>query len=69
MIECVKDKKLLNKYWEYTFERFVDSHDDNFSWCPKVGCNYVFSFDPGRGQFKCAKCLSQFCLVCKTDWH
>jgi len=58
----------MRKYSKYTFERFIEKNDDEYSWCPKVGCNYVFAYG-GETRFRCPVCMSDFCLSCKSDWH
>jgi|ETNmetMinimDraft_25_1059894.scaffolds.fasta_scaffold59293_1 hypothetical protein len=68
MTECIGDKNLLQIYSKYSFERFIEKNDDAYSWCPKVGCDYVFAFS-GEQHFVCPLCKSDFCLQCKQDWH
>jgi len=42
MTECLMDKNLMDLYYSYTFDVYVNA-DDEADWCPKAGCNLVFS--------------------------
>lgn len=36
--------------------------------CPKIGCGTSIERKEGCAHFKCEKCKSEFCWVCKVIW-
>ncbi|CAD8127706.1 unnamed protein product [Paramecium sonneborni] len=66
LTEVLDDQKLI-EFHQYTFKQYVESHGDEYSWCPTPDCKYVFIAD--GTQFNCPSCTKSYCLQCKIEYH
>ncbi|KAL4485372.1 hypothetical protein ABPG72_008548 [Tetrahymena utriculariae] len=67
-------KEVLNKYEFEKYEKFclqnyIDSNQDEISWCPTPNCEYAFILEDGQNILNCPKCKKPYCLNCKCDYH
>lgn len=60
---------LMEVFYEYTFDNMVA--EQGLSYCPQVGCNYVFELNVTKegSSFVCLKCFGSFCVSCRTESH
>ncbi|CAD8113728.1 unnamed protein product [Paramecium primaurelia] len=63
----VLDDQNLYEFQQFTFKQYVESHGDEYSWCPTPDCKYVFIADDA--QFNCPSCTKSYCLHCKIEYH
>ncbi|CAD8120162.1 unnamed protein product [Paramecium sonneborni] len=63
----ILEDKALQTYQKFTFQQYVDTHSDEYSWCPTPDCQYVFI--AGSPQFNCPVCNKEYCLSCKVEYH
>lgn len=59
-MEAVLDKALVEKFYDFSLQNYVDTHADEISCCPTADCAYAFARDENdESQFKCPICKKQ----------
>ena len=53
------DKVLVNKYYDYSLQSYVNSHADEVFCCPTPDCKFAFAKDDDSTEFKCPMCKKQ----------
>ncbi|CAD8106469.1 unnamed protein product [Paramecium primaurelia] len=66
-LKDILDDQDIQKYQQFTFKYYVETHNDEYSWCPTPDCQYVFI--AGDIYFSCPVCLKTYCLSCKAEYH
>ncbi|CAD8095160.1 unnamed protein product [Paramecium sonneborni] len=67
LIEVLDDRQLL-EFQQLTFKAYVESHGEDYSWCPTPDCQYVF-IAGDNSQLNCPVCKKSYCLQCKIEYH
>ncbi|CAD8097178.1 unnamed protein product [Paramecium sonneborni] len=67
LIEVLDDKQIL-QFQKLTFKAYIDTHNNEYSWCPTPDCQYVFVLGE-QSQFECPVCQKRYCLECKIEYH
>ncbi|CAD8087024.1 unnamed protein product [Paramecium primaurelia] len=67
LIEVLDDQQLI-EFQQLTFKAYIESHGDEYSWCPTPDCKFVFVAG-GNPQLDCPVCKKSYCLDCKIEYH
>jgi len=54
----ILDKENIQKFYEFSLQKYVDNHADEISCCPTPDCKYAFVRDDDEEDtaFKCPMC-------------
>ncbi|KAL4439318.1 hypothetical protein ABPG74_016981 [Tetrahymena malaccensis] len=59
----------FQKYEKFCLQNYIDSNQDEISWCPTPNCEFAFILEDGQYTLKCPLCKKSYCLSCKCDYH
>jgi len=67
----VLDQDLVDKFYDYSLQKYVSTHADEISCCPTPNCTYAFVQDEGEDDnvLTCPLCKKKYCLNCRVDFH
>ncbi len=68
-VETYVEGEILEKFYQFSLNKYVESADNMTSWCPTPGCSAVFEFDEILDNYRCLVCRKHYCLKCRTDYH
>ena len=68
-VEAYVDADLMEKYYNFSLNKYVESGNNMTSWCPTAGCSAVFEYDEALDNYRCPVCRKHYCLMCRTDYH
>lgn len=60
---------LKSKYFEFSFQVFVEKNSNTINWCPTPGCTAVFQVDSSIKEYKCMSCRRNYCTQCRHEYH
>ncbi|KAL4439319.1 hypothetical protein ABPG74_016982 [Tetrahymena malaccensis] len=59
----------FQKYETFCLQNYIDSNQDEISWCLTPNCEYAFILASGQYNLDCPKCMKSYCLNCKCEYH
>ncbi|CAD8173486.1 unnamed protein product [Paramecium octaurelia] len=67
LTEVLDDQQLM-EFQQLTFKTYIESHGDEYSWCPTPDCQFVF-IAGDNPRLDCPVCQKSYCLDCKIEYH
>ncbi|KAL4439317.1 hypothetical protein ABPG74_016980 [Tetrahymena malaccensis] len=68
-LEEVLNVDEFQKYEQFCLQNYIDSNQDEMSWCLTPNCGYAFILVSGQYSLDCPKCMKSYCLNCKCEYH